>query len=122
MIICILDKETKVVLNKIIVDYVDEYIPKDNEEISDAHDGEIGWIRTNNTWINHNEIIIDKAAEVRTVRDKLLVMHIDILNGPRWSSLTQEQQTAWINYRQELLNVPQQEGFPDNVIWPVLPE
>lgn len=122
MIICILDKETKQVINRIIVDFVDQYIPKDNEEISDAHDGDIGWIRTNNTWVNPNETPVDKAKEVRLIRDKLLVNNIDIFNSVRWSTLTQEQQAAWTNYRQELLNVPQQEGFPDNVIWPVLPD
>ena len=29
--------------------------------------------------------------------------------------------TAWAAYRQELRNVPQQEGFPWNVIWPEQP-
>lgn len=122
MIICILDKETKQVINRIIVDSIDQYTPKDNEEISDAHDGDIGWIRINNTWVNPNETPVDKAKEVREIRDKLLITHIDIFNGPRWSFLTQEEQTAWNNYRLELLDVPQQEGFPDNVIWPVLPD
>ena len=30
--------------------------------------------------------------------------------------------SAWATYRQELRDVPQQSGFPDNVIWPEEPK
>ena len=29
---------------------------------------------------------------------------------------------AWATYRQALRDVPEQEGFPENVIWPTPPE
>src|SRR6056297_2262065 len=31
-------------------------------------------------------------------------------------------QAAWAEYRQALRDVPQQEGFPDNIVWPTEPE
>jgi hypothetical protein len=33
----------------------------------------------------------------------------------------QEIKDAWATYRQELRDVPQQPGFPSNVIWPTKP-
>ena len=30
-------------------------------------------------------------------------------------------QTAWATYRQALRDLPDQEGFPDNVVWPTKP-
>jgi hypothetical protein len=35
--------------------------------------------------------------------------------------MTQEQKDSLIEYRQLLLDVPQQVGFPYNVIWPTKP-
>lgn len=29
---------------------------------------------------------------------------------------------AWVAYRQALRDVPQQSGFPQNIVWPVKPE
>lgn len=28
----------------------------------------------------------------------------------------------WLNYRQALRDIPQQTGFPDNVVWPTAPQ
>jgi hypothetical protein len=36
--------------------------------------------------------------------------------------LTQEQKATWATYRQALRDVPQQEGFPENIVWPTQPE
>jgi hypothetical protein len=60
-------------------------------------------------------------AKVRMKRDDLLKTEIDSLNPIRWESLTEDQKTAYGIYRQELLDVPQQDGFPFNVDWPVKP-
>lgn len=35
--------------------------------------------------------------------------------------LTAEQKQAWLDYRQELRNLPTQPGFPWNVTWPTKP-
>lgn len=38
------------------------------------------------------------------------------------AELTEEQQSAWNAYRQALRDIPTQEGYPDNVVWPQAPD
>lgn len=59
------------------------------------------------------------AAEVRTQRDALLTA-CDWTQMPD-SPLDEETKAAWATYRQELRDVPQQEGFPETVTWPEEP-
>ena len=63
------------------------------------------------------------AAEVRADRDGRLT-EVDAVagNALRWAALDAETQAAWATYRQELLDVPQQTGFPSTVAWPTKPE
>jgi len=58
-------------------------------------------------------------ADVLPKRQRLLYQSdwTQIPNNP----LTAEQQTAWATYRQELRDIPQQSGYPFNVVWPVAP-
>jgi hypothetical protein len=64
------------------------------------------------------------AERVRVERDYLLLGNVDPIaaNALRWASLSVEQQQAWAAYRQALLDVPAQTGFPHNVTWPSKPE
>jgi hypothetical protein len=64
------------------------------------------------------------AADIRAQRDRILVTEVDPLvsNQFRWDDLAPEAQAALKDYRRELLDVPQQDGFPQNVIWPVNPQ
>ena len=61
--------------------------------------------------------------EARKKRDTILVESVDpIVSNPlRWGNMTPEQQQAWKDYRQALLDVPQQDGFPEDVAWPDRP-
>jgi len=62
------------------------------------------------------------AAMGRAERDgKLLELDRVVSNPLRWAELTQEQQAATASYRQALLDVPQQAGFPTQIEWPVYP-
>jgi hypothetical protein len=59
------------------------------------------------------------AAQVRAERDSLLVVVDAIVSNPlRWASLSSDKQNEWSTYRQDLLDVPQQSGFPSTVTWP----
>jgi lambda repressor-like predicted transcriptional regulator len=62
----------------------------------------------------------DVSAGVRMKRDSLLAQSdwTQVDDSP----LNNIQKAAWASYRQELRSVPQQEGFPFNVIWPTKPE
>jgi hypothetical protein len=70
------------------------------------------------------ELDAKQAQIVRSTRDSSLASEVDPLvsNPLRWAGLTAEKQTAWTAYRQALLDVPQQSGFPHNVVWPTKPE
>lgn len=63
-----------------------------------------------------------KALEVRIERNQLLSRYIDPINPIMWESLPADQKAKRIAYRQALLDVPQQAGFPWNVTWPNPPE
>lgn len=69
------------------------------------------------------ELDAQAAASVRYQRDMLLQNEVDpIVSNPlRWADMTTEEQNAWSQYRTDLLNVPQQAGFPHNVTWPTKP-
>ncbi len=60
------------------------------------------------------------VKEHRAKRDALLQTTIDAMNPMRWETLTEPQKDAWRAYRQALLDVPQQAGFPHDITWPQL--
>jgi hypothetical protein len=69
------------------------------------------------------ELDEETAANVRAERDNILATVVDPLvsNPLRWAEMTADKQTEWSQYRTDLLNVPQQSGFPNNITWPVEP-
>lgn len=70
------------------------------------------------------ELDAETAAEVRAERDYRLQTEVDplVTNPLRWAELTEAKQTEWTTYRTDLLNVPQQAGFPNTITWPTKPE
>jgi len=62
------------------------------------------------------------AAQVRADRDGRLT-EVDAIagNGLRWAALGAATQAEWATYRQALLDVPQQSGFPHDITWPTKP-
>lgn len=77
----------------------------------------------------HPEMLLDTDAiemqrltrQARAKRDNLLKEVVDSVNPMRWELFTEEQKQAWRVYRQSLLDIPQQEGFPINIVWPETP-
>jgi len=63
------------------------------------------------------------ANQMRGERDERLKQLDAIVSNPlRWAGYTAEQQAAFAAYRQALLDVPQQAGFPSEIDWPVMPD
>lgn len=62
------------------------------------------------------------SAQVRADRDARLT-EVDAIagNALRWADLTSAKQAEWSTYRQALLDVPQQAGFPTDITWPTKP-
>lgn len=69
------------------------------------------------------EVEAAKTVEVRAERDAKLASEVDPIAGNtlRWAALSAAKQTEWATYRQALLDVPQQSGFPMSVAWPTKP-
>jgi hypothetical protein len=62
------------------------------------------------------------AEMARNQRDSFLRYLDTILTNPlRWAGYSEEQQTVIAKYRQDLLDVPAQAGFPQEINWPVSP-
>nr|WP_319775949.1 tail fiber assembly protein [uncultured Sphaerochaeta sp.] len=83
-----------------------------------------------NYLLDNPDMLLDSAQietdrltrEARVRRDALLKEVVDAVNPMRWEALTDTQKDAWRAYRQALLDVPQQEGFPNNIVWPEAPD
>ena len=59
-----------------------------------------------------------KTADVRDRRNALLTS----TDWTQAADVPQAIKDKYATYRQALRDVPQQEGFPDNIVWPTQPE
>lgn len=76
------------------------------------------WIPPTQQWLDET-----KALEVRAIRNKKLKFVDRIVSNPlRWTDLSFEKQQAVKDYRQALLDITGQPGFPHNVVWPEQPQ
>jgi len=83
-------------------------------------------IQTNvKTTIPDNRVVSEEevANGIRDERNEELRSTVDVIAGNvlRWNCLTTEEQALWTTYRLELLDVPQQAGFPNTITWPTKP-
>lgn len=73
-----------------------------------------------------HEWVVDLNKVSQIIREKrdwlLLQMDMSLANPLRWAEMSDERKNSWANYRNELLAVPQQSGFPLNVNWPIEPK
>jgi hypothetical protein len=61
------------------------------------------------------------ALKARLLRNKILQDTVDRVNPVRYAELTTEQRTEIAEYRQALLDVPTQSGWPTTIEWPTQP-
>lgn len=64
----------------------------------------------------------DKANEILARRDKILLETVDRINGIWWESMSEDMRNAWREYRQALLDITKQSGYPFMVEWPTEPK
>ena len=67
------------------------------------------------------EIKSDKLIKVRVCRNNLLNESDSYVTIDRWETYSDEQKTAWRQYRQSLRDIPQNANNPDNITWPIKP-
>jgi hypothetical protein len=61
------------------------------------------------------------ALKARLLRNKILQDTVDRVNPIRYATLTDSQRTEIAAYREALLDVPQQSGWPTTIQWPTQP-
>ena len=61
------------------------------------------------------------AIKMRQLRDRTLNETVDRVNPIRYAELTDSQRTELAAYRQTLLALPDQPGFPNTIVWPNQP-
>jgi len=69
------------------------------------------------------ELDAELSLNLRGQRDQKLAEEVDpiVTNPLRWAELTEAKQAEWTQYRTDLLNLPEQAGFPNTVTWPNKP-
>lgn len=74
-------------------------------------------------YISETQQFVHSEVTARKLRDEKLT-EVDLVAGNilRWNALTESKQNEWSAYRQNLLDVPSQSSFPENVTWPTKPE
>lgn len=65
-----------------------------------------------------------QLAEAARMHRAFLLGEMDsILSNPlRWDAMSNDKKTEWATYRQALLDVPEQSGFPETISWPTKPD
>ena len=68
--------------------------------------------------------VVTDEDMVRAERNMKLMNEVDpIVSNPlRWAELTSEQQAQYPIYRRALLDITEQAGWPNEVVWPTKPE
>lgn len=72
---------------------------------------------TTKTWVLNQ----DQYSEQMRIQRNQMLSTVDRVNPVWFNSLSPSQQQELITYRQELLAVPQQAGFPATINWPAKP-
>ena len=114
--------ESQIILNEKYIEgsyddstyYVENGIPI---QISEKPNDYYVFDYTTKQWVIDENLAIN---EILPKRNYLLLKSdwTQIPNNP----LTPEQQAAWATYRQELRDIPEQSGYPYNVVWPTPPQ
>jgi hypothetical protein len=81
----------------------------------DGYPYEFDW--TTKTWILNQ----DQFTEQMRIQRNQMLAAVDRVNPVWFNALTPRQQQDLITYRQALLAVPQQSGFPATIDWPAKP-
>lgn len=70
------------------------------------------------------ELDAKTAVNIRAERDYILFTVVDpmVSNPLRWADLTSNRKSEWSLFRTDLLNLPQQSGFPNSITWPTKPD
>lgn len=74
--------------------------------------------------VTEREMTASEVQSMASTGEQVRGYRNQLLAASDWTQIADApvDQTAWKAYRQELRDVPEQEGFPSSVIWPTPPE
>lgn len=75
------------------------------------------WDKASESWIYDAEATKIAARDIR----QNLFANVDRVNPMWWAAMTPEQQAATAAYRQALLDITDQPGYPEVIDWPLKP-
>lgn len=81
-------------------------------------EGEYSFDYASKQWVFNIEKAIKEALKTRS---KLLADGPDRISPMWWSSMEQEEQQSWTDYRQALLDITSQPNYPQEIVWPTKP-
>ena len=114
--------ENNVVVNRIITDentdILDNWVLYDKQLHARVN---IGYYFNGETFTAPPINLELEAAKARQRRNVLLTQSDVFVLPDRWINMTTEQQQSWSKYRQALRDIPDQQEFPQNIIWPQKP-
>lgn len=91
------------------------------DENSDIHKYILSEIKAGNISVEplDDDLLDYKSSMIREQRNKLLDETDKYMTADY--PITDELRNALKDYRQSLRNLPEQDGFPENVVWPEMP-
>jgi hypothetical protein len=95
--------------------YNGQAVPKGQDP--STHNLQYNFDYTTKTW----QLIYDYTNDNARQQRNNLLSAVDRVNPVWYASLTESQQHELQVYRQALLDIPQQTGFPESVEWPAKP-
>lgn len=102
-----------------IIGHYEQLSQKVDIESGSVHDYQPPQPSTNHFWNQITKRWVDYAFVARAQRDRMLA-------ASDWM-ITRQIETGipvlsdWVKFRQDLRDISKQDGFPENIIWPVAP-
>lgn len=87
---------------------------------------EQGWIEAGDAKIGDDYmdgVFVTPPIDPAPIAEAIRAQRNQLLTQSDWTQMPDApvDQAAWATYRQALRDIPQQEGFPFNVVWPTSP-
>ena len=88
--------------------------------------GNLSWL--GDAYANQGWVEVGEETQVPLTEAEVLETIDKILVNTAWAvatdntTMTKETRAQWLEFRDALRNIPLQDGFPANIIWPSQPE
>jgi hypothetical protein len=87
--------------------------------------GDLSWL--GDAYAGQGWVEVGEEGQIPMTAEQANQAVAQLLKDTAWAvavdntSMTKEERANWIDFRESLRNVPSQEGFPANIVWPAQP-